>query len=85
MDDTTYFTWIVKNPVKLAELKGLLIGLEQQNAIEGAEVRIIAVGAGEGVHLPAGMDIAGMPVPSGNVRGELIPDGGMLVQGRLGQ
>jgi hypothetical protein len=85
MDDTTYFTWIVRNPVKLAELKGLLIGLEQQEAIGGAEVRIMAVGPGEGVHLPEGLDVGGRPVPSGSVRSEVLPEGGLLLQGRLGE
>lgn len=55
MPDVTRFTWIIRERTTLAHIRGVLLGLEEQGAVDLAEVRIVTVDEGRAVSAPAGV------------------------------
>jgi hypothetical protein len=70
---TTSTVWITRDRVTVQHVRGLLTALEQGGLLDYGEVRIIAMGEGSAVAVPAGFRAPG---------GTVLP-GGMIYEARL--
>lgn len=86
MQDTTRYTWIIRENTSARALRGVVQALDELGALVEADVRIMAIADGAGIQLPPGLILPDGTTSTGStvLRAEQIPyEQGILFRGEF--
>ena len=70
-EPTTQFTWVTRDNIVTRHVRGLLQGLEEMNALDYSQIRIIAITEDSAAYMP--------PAPYTMPDGKVVESGGTAI------